>query len=76
VLAHLAALGWQTRPIIFFTDHVEDLPLILRSKTVYWFGTEDERRVLTGRITGVTILPGLRGGDILTKIGMGTGSRC
>lgn len=76
VLAHLASLGWQNRPIIFFTDHVEDLPLILRSHTVYWFGTEEERRVLAGRITGVTILPGKRGEDVLTKIGMGTGSRC
>jgi phosphoserine phosphatase len=76
VLSHLASLGWQNRPIIFFTDHAEDLPLILRSHTVYWFGSEEERRVLAGRITGVTILPGRRGSEILAKIGMGTGSRC
>lgn len=76
VLAHLAGLGWQSRPIIFFTDHIEDLPLILRSHTVYWFGAEEERRGLAGRITGTTILPGRRGDEILAKIGMGTGSRC
>jgi len=76
VLAYLADLGWQNRPIIFFTDHVEDLLLILRSHTVYWFGTEEERRVLAGRITGISILPGRRGEDVLAKIGMGTGSRC
>ena len=76
VLAHLAGLGWHNRPIIFFTDHVEDLPLILRSHTVYWFGSEEERRVLAGRLKDVSILPGRRGEEILAKIGMGTGSRC
>jgi phosphoserine phosphatase len=76
VLAHLAGIGWQNRPIIFFTDHAEDLPLILRSHTVYWFGSEEERRVLAGRLRDVTILPGRRGDEILARIGMGTGSRC
>ena len=76
VLAHLAALGWHYRPIIFFTDHAEDLPLILRSHTVYWFGPEEERRVLAGRLRDVAILPGRRGEEVLAKIGMGTGSRC
>jgi phosphoserine phosphatase len=76
VLAHLAGIGWHNRPIIFFTDHAEDLPLILRSHTVYWFGSEEERRVLAGRLKDVTILPGRRGDEILAKIGMGTGSRC
>jgi phosphoserine phosphatase len=76
VLAHLAALGWQGRPIVFFTDHVDDLPLILRAQTVYWFGSEEERRALAGRLAGVTILPGSRGEEVLAKIGMGTGSRC
>lgn len=76
VLAHLAGMGWHNRPILFFTDHADDLPLILRSHTVYWFGPEEERRVLAGRLRDVAILPGRRGDEILAKIGMGTGSRC
>ena len=76
VLAYLADLGWQSRPIVFFTDHVDDLPLILRAKTVYWFGSEQERRVLASRLAGVTILSGPRGEEVLAKTGLGTGSRC
>ena len=65
VLAHLAGLGWQHRPIIFFTDHADDMPLIRRSHTVYWFGPEEERQALTGELQGITLLPGRRGGDVL-----------
>jgi phosphoserine phosphatase len=38
VLALLAAKGWRERPMILFTDHVDDLPLIRESSVVYWFG--------------------------------------
>jgi len=38
VLALLAAEGWRERPMILFTDHVDDLPLIRESSVVYWFG--------------------------------------
>jgi hypothetical protein len=38
VLAFLAARGWDDRPIILFTDHIDDLPLMRDSRTVYWCG--------------------------------------
>jgi phosphoserine phosphatase len=38
VLALLRGLGWHERPIILFTDHVDDLPLIRDSSVVYWCG--------------------------------------
>ena len=38
VLALLDECGWHGRPIILFTDHVDDLPLMHDSTTVYWCG--------------------------------------
>ena len=40
VLAFLKAQGWQGRPLILFTDHEDDLPLIRISDTVHWFGSD------------------------------------
>ena len=76
VLSYLDRRGWGGRPIVFFTDHAEDLPLILRSHTVYWFGKEEERRVMASRLApqGITLLPGARGGEIVSRVGMGAGS--
>ncbi len=44
VLALLTTCGWATRPRIFFTDHMDDLPLMRVSAAVCWFGN---RRALT-----------------------------
>lgn len=76
VLHFLEKKGWADRPIVFFTDHAEDLPLILRSHTVYWFGKEEERRVMAARLQsqGITLLPGARGEEIVTRVNMGAGS--
>jgi phosphoserine phosphatase len=76
VLRFLDQQGWGDRPIVFFTDHAEDLPLILRSHTVYWFGKEEERRVMSSRLQpqGITLLPGARGEEIVTRVDMGAGS--
>jgi len=38
VLALLAHLGWERRARVFFTDHEEDLPLILDCAVIGWFG--------------------------------------
>ena len=38
VFAHLAAHDWRARPLILFTDHADDLPLMRESRMVYWFG--------------------------------------
>jgi phosphoserine phosphatase len=76
VLHFLEKHGWGDRPIVFFTDHIEDLPLILRSHTVYWFGKEEERRVMAARLLpqGITLLPGARGAEIVARVNMGAGS--
>jgi phosphoserine phosphatase len=38
VLAFLDERGWAERPIVFFNDHLADLPLMLESRVVCWFG--------------------------------------
>jgi phosphoserine phosphatase len=38
VLALLGRLGWEARARVFFTDHEEDLPLILHCAVIGWFG--------------------------------------
>jgi phosphoserine phosphatase len=72
VLKYLERLGWGERPIVFFTDHAEDLPLILRSHTVYWYGKEEERREMASRLQpqGITLLPGTQGEEILARVNM------
>lgn len=35
----LRAAGWNGRPFILFTDHVDDLPLMQDSALVFWFGS-------------------------------------
>jgi phosphoserine phosphatase len=78
VLTYLERRGWGGRPIVFFTDHAEDLPLILRSHTVYWFGKEEERRVMALRLQpqGITLLPGIRGQEILSRVNIRAGNGC
>ena len=39
LLAWLSERGWNGRPLIFFNDHVADLPLMQESKVVCWFGS-------------------------------------
>jgi len=38
VLAFLDQRGWTERPIVFFNDDLADLPLMLKSRVVCWFG--------------------------------------
>jgi phosphoserine phosphatase len=38
VLALLASQGWRHRPLVLFTDHIDDLPLIRDSALVCWYG--------------------------------------
>jgi phosphoserine phosphatase len=35
----LQQFGWHTRPLILFTDHIDDLPLMRVSDAVCWFGS-------------------------------------
>lgn len=38
VLEFLERQGWRNRPIVLFTDHTDDLPLMRDSSVVCWFG--------------------------------------
>ncbi len=57
VLDYIAACGWSGRRIVFFTDHLDDLPLIQASSAVCWFGTEAGLRVVRERAAGVPVMP-------------------
>ena len=54
VIAWLRERGWQGRPIIFFNDHMADLPLMREARIVFWFGRsrslEPARRQTTARL--------------------------
>jgi phosphoserine phosphatase len=42
VLDFLKQRGWVDRPLILFTDHLDDLPLIRESSAVCWFGSRED----------------------------------
>jgi phosphoserine phosphatase len=65
VLAWLLDRGWHNRPLVLYTDHVDDLPLIRISQTTYWFGTEEMRRQLARDLPQTDLRPGLRKTDEL-----------
>lgn len=65
VLGFLADRGWLERPLILFTDHEEDLPLIRVCGTVYWFGEEAERTALSALLPGTLFRPGHLGAEIV-----------
>jgi phosphoserine phosphatase len=41
VYALLHQFGWHTRPLVLFTDHIDDLPLMRDSNVVCWFGSPE-----------------------------------
>ncbi|MDR3401549.1 MAG: HAD family hydrolase [Chthoniobacter sp.] len=65
VLDFIAERGWQDRVRILFTDHRDDLPLIRRCQTVYWFGSDRERMALDRNLPEISLRPGLQGCEIL-----------
>jgi phosphoserine phosphatase len=44
VLSFLIERGWADRPIVFFNDDLADLPLMLESRVVCWFGGRQDLR--------------------------------
>jgi phosphoserine phosphatase len=42
VLALLDQQGWRGRPLMLFTDHIDDLPLMRECDIVFWYGSEAE----------------------------------
>jgi phosphoserine phosphatase len=60
VLQLLLDHGWHNRPLILYTDHVDDLPLIRISQTTYWFGSDEMRLRIERDIPETDLRPGLR----------------
>jgi phosphoserine phosphatase len=59
-LAALDAAGWGARPIVFFTDHEEDLPLMQASDRVIWFGPGDQAEAIARQLKpGAQLVPAL-----------------
>jgi len=46
VLELIEKNGWQSLKKIFCTDHLEDLPLMLLSDKIIWFGSENDMKFL------------------------------
>lgn len=57
-LAALKAAGWHARPIVFFTDHEEDLPLMGEAARVIWLGPDSEADSVARRLPeGAELIP-------------------
>lgn len=55
-LEFLARQGWESRKKIFFTDHIEDTPLIIKSDKVMWFGKTEEAQILEQSVPALDIV--------------------
>jgi phosphoserine phosphatase len=56
VLALLRDRGWSERPRIFFSDHLDDLPLIQECQAVCWFGKDRDLPKVKAAAPGVRFL--------------------
>ena len=50
------AAGWSDQPMILFTDHIDDLPLIRDSSLVCWFGSTKMLRKAASLVEGVQFI--------------------
>lgn len=57
VVALLHERGWSERPRIFFNDDLADLPLMLESQAVCWFGSDRTLRQAKAAAPGVRFVP-------------------
>lgn len=55
-LAFLKQQGWENKERCFFTDHVEDLPLIEKSAQLFWLGKPEEARSLESQVPHVRVV--------------------
>lgn len=66
----LALQGWEARKKIFFTDHLEDMPFILKSDKLMWFGKTEEIATIQQSAPKLNIIPckNLTSQEILTHV--------
>lgn len=71
VLAFLAGHGWSQRPRVVFTDHVDDLPLMLACDAVCWFGPAGEYPVIKAQLPGIATMSahGLDDAGVVSSVG-------
>ncbi len=56
VAAFVARMGWSGRPLVVFTDHLEDLPLIGLATRLVWCGKAADLATIVARHPGLPIL--------------------
>jgi phosphoserine phosphatase len=49
--------AWQDRPLILFTDHIDDLPLMRDSRLVCWFGPPGNMAAARSQAPGASFFP-------------------
>jgi len=48
--------GWENRKKIFFTDHLEDMPFMLKSDKLMWFGKLEEVKDINSAVPELEII--------------------
>ncbi len=48
--------NWQNRKKIFFTDHLEDMPFMLNSDKLMWFGKTEEVEIISQSVADLEII--------------------
>jgi phosphoserine phosphatase len=56
-LAYLQDQGWGGRRRVFFTDHPDDLPLILECHTILWLGDDDHLETVRAHTGDLPVIP-------------------
>lgn len=56
VLEFLVGQRWVDRPLVLLTDHIDDLPLVLHSHAVGWFGSAAAMEHAGGQADGVKLI--------------------
>jgi hypothetical protein len=56
VLGFLHERGWAGRPLILFTDHLDDMPLIRESSIVCWFGSPEVLAIADATAPGTRLV--------------------
>ena len=57
-IAQLRRLGWDERPRVFFTDHLDDWPLMRASKAIVWFGADADLETFRSKLPGILVVAG------------------